>query len=161
MYRNKTRGYYAHKFLIDGKPKMFYSKEKTESSAWVDICNQKAEYEKSIHLQKNNFKVLANKMLEQQEKLVGHNCIESYRHAVKHLEPFFDRDVQDIKPIDVQRVLDEMSQQRYSYSAVSKTKIVFGLILKYAILYEGLPLNNFISVIKVPKSTTKGNVTNR
>lgn len=157
MYKAKGK-YYAHKFLINGEKKIFYSAEKNKTAAWVDICNQKAEYEKNVHLQKNNFKILADRMLEQQEKIVGHSCAESYMYSVKHLAPFFDMDIQDIKPIDVQRLLDDMAKQRYSYSAVSKTKIVFGLVLKYAILYENIPLNNFMSVIKVPKNTPKGRV---
>ena len=154
----KTGKYYAHKFLIDGEKKIFYSTEKNKTAAWVDICNQKAECEKNSHLQKNNFKILADRMLEQQEKVVGHSCAESYGYSVKHLSPFFNMDIQDIKPIDVQRLLDDMAKQRYSYSAVSKTKIVFGLVLKYAILYENLPLNNFMSVIKVPKTAPKGRI---
>jgi hypothetical protein len=55
-------------------------------------------------------------------------------------------------------LLDKMSKQKYSYSTVSKTKVVFGLVLKYAILYEGLPLTDFMSVIRVPKNTPKGKV---
>lgn len=154
----KSGKYFTHKFCVGGEWKSFYSTEKNKNAAWVDICNQKAEYEKSTHLQKNNFKILADKMLEQQEKIVGHSCAESYGYAVKHLAPFFDMDIQDIKPIDVQRLLDDMVKQRFSYSAVSKTKIVFGLTLKYAILYENLPLNNFMSVIKVPKNAPRGRV---
>lgn len=154
----KAGKYYAHKFDVGGERKIFYSSEKNKTAAWVDICNQKAEYEKNIHQQKNNFKVLAERMLEQQEKSVGHSCAESYKYSVKHLSPFFDMDIQDIKPIDVQRLLDGMAKQRYSYSAVSKTKIVFGLVLKYAILYENISLNDFMSVIKVPKNTHKGRV---
>jgi integrase len=154
----KTGKYHTHKFYVGGEWKAFYSSEKNKTAAWVDICNQKTEYELKVHEQKNNFKVLAERMLEQQEKSVGHSCAESYGYAVKHLAPFFDMDIQDIKPIDVQRLLDEMAKQQYSYSAVSKTKIVFGLTLKYAILYENLPLNNFMNVIKVPKNTHKGRV---
>jgi integrase len=154
----KTGKYYAHKFYIGGERKIFYSTEKNKTSAWVDICNQKAEAEKNIHQQKNNFKLLAERMLEQQEKIVGYNSTESYKYSVKYLSPFFDMDIQDIKPIDVQRLLDDMAKQQYSYSAVSKAKVVFGLTLKYAILYENLPLNNFMSVIKVPKNTLKGRI---
>lgn len=154
----KRGKYYAHKFMIGGSHKSFYSAEKNETAAWVDICNQKTEYEKRLHLQKHNFRVLAERMLEQQEKVVGHSCAENYGYAVKHLSPFFDMDIQDIKPIDVQRILDNMAKQRFSYSAVSKVKIVFGLTLKYAILYEDIPLVNFMSVIKVPKNTHKGKI---
>lgn len=154
----KTNGYFAHKFNIDGKDKTFYSKEKTKSAAWLDICSQKENYETTSHKQHNNFKMLADRMIEQQESTVRHKCIESYKTGLNHLEPFYDCDIQDIKPIQVQQLLDRMSKQRYSYSSVSKTKITFGLVLKYAILYENLNINDFMSVIKIPKNTPKGKI---
>lgn len=155
----KTGVYFAHKFNIEGEDKTFYSKEKTKTAAWIDICSQKETYESKKHKQKNNFKCLADKMLEQQESSVRYKCIESYKTGLKHLEPFYNYDIQDIKPIQVQQLLDKMTKQQYSYSSVSKTKTTFGLVLKYAILYENLPLNDFMSVIKVPKTTRKGRIT--
>lgn len=154
----KAGRYYAHSFNINGENKIFYSSEKTKSAAWVDICARKEQYEKELHKQKNNFKILADRMIEQQENTVRFKCVESYKTGLNHLEPFYDYDIQDIKPIQVQQLLDKMSKQKYSYSTVSKTKVVFGLVLKYAILYEGLPLTDFMSVIRVPKNTPKGKV---
>ena len=62
MYKNGK--YYAHKFIINGEQKMFYSREKTEAAAWLDIYAQKASFEEQIHKQKHNFKMLADKMIE-------------------------------------------------------------------------------------------------
>lgn len=47
------------------------------------------------------------------------------------------------------------NKQRYSFSAVTKVKIVFGLVMNYAIVQEDLPLNNFAKSIKIPKNTPK------
>lgn len=154
----KTGKYFAHKFIINDEPKVFYSKEKTESAAWLDIYAQKTNFEEQIHKQKHNFKALADKMLEQQENIVGYKCLECYKNGMLHLETLYNYDIQDIRPIDVQNLLDKLAQQKYSYSTVSKVKTVFGLVLKYAIIYENLPLNNFMSVIKVPKNTPKGKI---
>lgn len=155
----KYGNYYAHKFIIHSNPKLFYSKEKTKTAAWLDICEQKKKYEEKYHKRHNNFKCLADKMLEQQERIVGYKCMESYNNGLQHLKPFYDRDIQDITPLEVQSLLDEMARKRYSFSLISKTKTVFGLTIKYAILYENLPINNYMSVIKVPKNAPKGKIT--
>lgn len=155
----KKGKYYTHKFTINGKIKFFYSTENTKAAAWVDICNQKAAYEQEQHRQHNNFKELADKMIEYQTNQVRYKCVESYKNGLQHLEPFYNRDIQSIMPMDVQRLLDKMAAEKYSFSLISKTKTVFGLVLKYGILYENLPLNDFMSVIKVPKNATRGKST--
>ena len=96
----KSGNYYAHKFTIEDEQKIFYSKEKTKTAAWVDICEQKAKYEEESRKQHHNFKCLADKMMQQQERLVGYKCTESYECGLKHLQPFFHRDIQDITALD-------------------------------------------------------------
>lgn len=155
----KSGNYYAHKFLISNEPKIFYSKEKNKTAAWIDICDQKKAYEEERARQKYNFKCLADKMMEQQEKAVGYKCMESYNGGLLHLRTFYDRDIQEITALDVQNLLDDMARQKYSFSQISKTKTVFGLVIKYAILYERLPINNYMSVVKVPKNAPKGKIT--
>lgn len=155
----KLRGkYYVHKFTIDGEAKSFTSKEKNEAAAWMDICNQKQKYEQELHTQKHNFKVLAEKAMEHQANNVGYSCMVAYNNALRHLEIFYTRDIESIKPLEVQALLDDLVKQRYSFSMVSKVKSVFGMVIKYSILYENLPINNFMSVIKVPKNAPKGKV---
>ncbi len=155
----KSGNYYAHKFSLGTETKIFYSKEKTKTAAWLDICEQKKRYEEQSQKQHHNFKCLADKMMEQQERLVGYKCTESYECGLNHLQPFFHRDIQDITALEVQNLLDDMARKRYSFSSVSKTKTVYGLVLKYAILYENLSIHNYMSVIKVPKNAPKGRIT--
>ncbi len=155
----KKGKYYAHKFTIEGEPKIFYSSKATKTAAWVDICEQKSRYEENLHRQSHNFKALADKMLEWQSTCVGYKCMESYENGLKHLEIFYERDIEDITALEVQCLLDDMVNKKYSFSLISKTKTVYGLVLKYAIVYEHLPLNNYMSVVKVPKKAHKGKIT--
>lgn len=155
----KKGKYFAHKFTIGGEAKIFYSSQTTKTAAWVDICEQKTQYEEKLHKHSHNFKCLADKMLEWQQGCVRYKCIESYRNGLRHLERFYGRDIESITALEVQALLDDMAMQKYSFSLISKTKTVYGLILKYAILYEGLQINNYMSIIKVPKNAPRGKIT--
>lgn len=144
---------------INGKSVSFYSTAETEKKASKDIEAQMVAYSSKQYEDMHNFKILADKMLEFQSQGIGHYTIESYSAALKHLSVFNDFSIEDITPAMVQNLIDEMAKlKRYSFSSVSKVKIVFGLILDYAIVHENLPLNNFMRSIKIPKRTKRGKV---
>ena len=145
---------------IDGTKVTFYSSAQTEKQALKEIEQKMLEYSKEQHCSKHNFKMIAEKMLQFQSLSISYNTIECYTHSLKHLECFNAFNIEDITPEMVQKVLDDMSKKHnYSFSAVSKTKVVFGLILNYAIVHHNLPLINFTRSLKIPKSTKKGKVT--
>ena len=145
---------------INGEKVSFYSTADTEKQAIKEIEQKMLEYSKNRHNAKHNFKALADKMLDLQSLTISHNTRECYSYALKRLKPFYQLYIEDITPVMVQKLLDDMvKKHKYSFSAVSKTKIVFGLILDYAIVHENLPLNNFSRSIKIPKGATKGKVT--
>lgn len=144
---------------IDGIRVPFYSKAETERQANKDIESQMIAYSSKMHNEKHNFKILAEKMLEFQSQSISYNTMESYTHSMKHLKPFYDCDIENIRPAMVQKLIDDMVKKyNYSFSSVSKVKIVFGLVLDYAIVHENLPLNNFNRSIKIPKNAHKGKV---
>lgn len=138
------------------KPKPFYSRQSDERKAEKEIINKIAEYEKSNHKSKHNFKVLAEKMIAMKENEVGFKTWEGYSIALKHLESFHDMDIEDISASMLNSLLQKMSNRNYSYSSISKTKITFGLTLNYAIVYEDLKLINFTKEVKIPKNAHKG-----
>ena len=159
LMKQRKDGRWCKVKTIDGIKVFFYSTEKTEKQAIKDIENQMIEYKARRHKETHNFKILAEKMLELQSLSISYNTIESYTHSLKHLEPFYDYDIEEIKPSMVQKLIDDMVKKKnYSFSAVSKTKVVFGLVLDYAIIHENLPLNNFNRSIKIPKNAHKGKV---
>ena len=158
MKKRKDGRYCRKVTLKDGTTKFFYSSAANERAAERDINRQILNYESEEHAKKYNFLKIAKVTLEEQEKFVSNSTAEGYEYALKHLEPFYDKDIVEISPAMVQKLLDNMAKQQYSYSAISKTKIVFGLILNYAIVNNDLQLTNFMRSIKIPKNAKKGKV---
>lgn len=158
--KRRSDGRWLKVKTIDGKKVSFYSTAETEKQANKDIENQMIAYSAKRHEETHNFKILADKMLEFQSLSITYNTYESYKYSLKYLEIFYDRDIEDITAAMVQKLLDDMvKKENYSFSAVSKAKVIFGLIVDYAIVQENLPLNNFMRSIKIPKNAKKGKVT--
>lgn len=144
---------------INGEKVFFYSSAPTEKQALKDIEKQMLEYSQKQYNGKHNFLALAEKMLENQAQSITYNTLQSYTYSLKYLSPLYDYDIEDIKPSTVQSLIDNMvNRDKYSFSAVSKAKIVFGLVLDYAIIHENLAINNFSKSIRIPKNAPKGKV---
>ena len=141
--KRRTDGRYTKTKTIDGRKVQFYSSAETERAALKDIELQMLEFTRTRFSRKHNFKMLADAALESQSRSISHNTVETYSYSLKHLEPFFDLNIEDITASMLQDLLNEMSAEKYSFSAISKTKTTFGLVLNYAIVKEGLSLDNF------------------
>ena len=139
---------------IDGKRIPFYSKETTERKALKDIENQLLEYEHQKNSKKHSFKSIADEMLEIQSKTVSYATLQSYTHALKHLKTLYDMNIEDVTPMMVQTIINELGAKKYSKSAMSKVKTTIGLILKQAIL-NGCQVSLFSRSLKIPKTKTK------
>ena len=145
---------------IDGNKVFFYSLAQTEKQAIKDIENQMLQYQKKEYNLKHNFKILADKMLEHQSSGIQYNTIQTYKNSIKYLSSLYDYDIENISPAMAQKVLNNMAkEQGYSFSAVSKAKVVFGLIMDYAIIEEGIKIQNFTRSLKIPSEAKKGKVT--
>lgn len=143
--------------IIDGKKKTFYSSETTDKKAEKDIQNQMLNYQHNLHVNKHNFLKLAEKMLKEHEQTVSYSTYQSYVHAIKHLKQFYNTDIEDISASAVQSLLDKMALQQYSYSAIQKTKTVFGMILSYAIRHD-IELLDFRRSLKIPRNIRKNKI---
>lgn len=136
------------------KPKTFYSSEPNDKKAEKDILNQRIAFEKQLYHERHNFLFLAEKMLSERELSVGFKAMECYNTSLKHLERFYDMDIEEITPQAVQGLLEELGRKLYSYSTVHKVRTTFGMVLAYGI-FHGLPLTDFRRVLKVPKTAKK------
>ena len=158
MKKRKDGRYCRKVTLNDSTTKYFYSSASTERMAERDINRQVLNYEEGEHKKRYNFLKLAEAAIEEREDYISNATYEGYNYALKHLEAFYDKDIISISPAMVQKLLDDMSRKQYSYSAISKTKIVFGLTLDYAIVNKNIPLTNFMRSIKIPRHVKKGKV---
>lgn len=156
--KKRKDGRYCKKISIDGEPKFFYSTAKTERAAERDINQQIINYQTESYVEQHNFEKLVEQVLEAKEKAVSYSTYKGYYYAAQHLKPFYDMDIEDITAPMVQSLLDEMKLQHFSSSAISKTKIMFGLVLKYAIVHKHSTAIDFMSFIKVAKTHPKRDV---
>lgn len=150
-------GRWQKSLRINGKKIYFYSSESTKEKAEADINRKMLAYQEEQHNDRHNFKALAEQTIEVRN--IGYKTEETYRLALRHLSPLYAYDIEKIKPSNVQAVLDGMARQGYSFSAISKVKTFFGLILDFAVVEKDLALNNFSSSLKVPKNVSKNKIT--
>ena len=134
---------------VNGKKVHFYSKASTEKQAIKDIEKQMMEYEAKAHSEKHNFLKIAEQMLEKKEATTSYNNVTNYKNQLKHLEPLYDFDIEEISVLQLQNLFNNMHSQSYGYWTLQKTKTVLGLIYKEAIL-SGCAVTNLVEFIKIP-----------
>lgn len=159
IMKRRADGRWLKVKTIDGKKVSFYSTAETEKQANKDIENQMIIYVSKSYEKAHNFKILADKAIAQKEAVTGFKNIESYETALKHLQLFYDKNIEDIRPLMVQRVLDNMANKEYSFSSIHKVKTLLSIVFDYAIVHEDVGVQNFLSSIKIPKNSKKGIIT--
>ena len=152
MYKRKD-GRFCKAITIDGKRVFFYSKAPSEREAERDIQSQLLNYRTETHTEKHNFWKIAQRVIENKERTCGYKTIETYTVALKHLSEFSERNIEDIKPNELQALLNRMLLEKYSKSAMQKVKVLYSLILKRAVL-EGVELGTdyFLKAVSIPKT---------
>lgn len=139
-------------FEINGQKarKHFYYKDEFELVEKVNAY--KAELEKQ---QKIYFERAADEWYESHCEEVEGGTQLCYKPAYNRaVEAFGDKEIKDIAPLDIKRVLDRMAKQKYSAQTVRVQRIVINLIFKYAVLNEYLDINP-VSAVSVPRNLPK------
>lgn len=150
MYQRKDGRW--HKIVsVNGRRKDFYSTAATKKKAERDIELQLIEYNVKEEYERHNFKILADKMLEEKEPLISYNTYQCYKYSLQRLSPFYEMNIEDVTPSMLQNILDDLARKQYGKSAIHKTKVTFGLIFDYAIR-QGLSVTNFVRSVKLPKT---------
>lgn len=139
---------------INGKKKTFYSKEPTEKRAERDIQRQILVYDSSLNIEKHRFGKIVEAVLEDKRQEVENQTYQCYYYAAKHLEPFYDDNIEDISPVQFRVFLDELARTGKSKSQIQKIRIVASLACDRAII-NGINIINFAQLIKLPKKAKK------
>ena len=155
MERRKD-GRWQTRINIKGKRVYFYSSEQTKEKAEADINKKILAYEEEQHCERHNFLKLAEKTIEARN--ISAATSTTYQAALKHLAPLHDKDIEDIRPSEVQAILDGMNRKKYSFSAMSKTRVLFGLVMDYAIIDMDIRISNFAKSLKTPKNAVKNKI---
>ena len=109
--KKRADGRWQKKKVIDGKTVFFFSTAETEKQAIKDFENQMLAYSKANHKSSHNFKLLAEKALDQQAQTITYNTLQSYTYSMKYLEPFYDKNIEDINYDDVYSLRLEAKQK--------------------------------------------------
>lgn len=158
MFKRKN-GIWQEKFQTPEmiKPKYFYSSETSEKRARADINKQIYEFQAVSHHKKHNFFELCEQTLESKNNEIEYNTQEMYHYAFKRIPDTFNINIEDIEPYMVQKLLKQLADRQYSYSAIHQVRTLFGIVYDYAIL-NGLKIFNFMRSVKMPKSVKKNKV---
>ena len=148
--KQRKDGRWLKVITVDGRRINFYSRERNEDLAEKDIQKQLLNYKDHIYIDKHNFKILGEKMLEERGRLLEAATIECYEIAFSKLSSLYDMNIEEIRPSHISGLLTELCFKGYSKSSISKVKIVCSLIFDYAINHD-VDIVNFTSSIKIPK----------
>ncbi len=143
--KKRSDGRFAKKVTLpNGEIKFFYGKTEREVYKKID------EY----ILQKSKprtFNEVADQWQREHWENIEDGTITCYRPALaRAIEKFGNIEVNDIKPLDVQRALNEMKVLNYSHHTTAIYLSVLRQILNVAVLNSDIDVNPSIAV-KVPK----------
>jgi integrase len=156
--KQRKDGRWQKSVSIDGKKYYFYSTADTENGAIRDINRQIAEFHKEDRKETHNFLSIAEEVLEIKEKTTANQTYQCYLYALQRMKSLHDYDIENIKPGNIQNVLNELALDGMSYSSLHKVKVFFGIVMDYAIVHHEIDIHNFTSSIKIPKNAKKGSV---
>ena len=139
-------------FVINNEKirKHFYYKDEFELVEKVNAYKSELEEQQKIY-----FERVADEWFESHcEDVEGGTQIcytPAYKRAVESLG---EKEIKDITPLDIKRILDRMAKQKYSAQTVRVQRIVLNLIFKFAVLNEYLDINP-VTTVSVPRNLPK------
>lgn len=133
---------------IDGKRKYFYGDTR------IEALEKLQAYEKETS-RPRTFGEIAEAWQDEYWDGFAYGTRNCYRSSlIRALERFGDAAADDIEPMSIQALLEQMKQQNYSLKAVKTQKTVVSTIYKYGML-RGMCRTNPATVTKIPKGLSK------
>ena len=96
--KQRKDGRWLKVITVDGRRINFYSRERNEDLAEKDIQKQLLNYKDHIYIDKHNFKILGEKMLEERGRLLEAATIECYEIAFSKLSSLYNMNIEEIRP---------------------------------------------------------------
>lgn len=137
----------------DGSYKMVSVYAKTHRELAEKIKKKEADAEKAYKKAMSpTFEEVADRWWAQHESEIAVYTADCYRKPLKDVEKYFgDRLLDEIQPLDIQRFLNAMANQKYAKQTIKLRRTVMNMIYDYAIL-NGITQINPVTTVKVPKS---------
>lgn len=98
-----------------------------------------------------SFQVVSEEWEKQHFANIAYGTQICYAPALQRAQEAFDEmSIDEIKPLDVKRLLEKLAMQKYSAKTVKMQKVVIGLIFKYAVV-NGYTDTNPAEYVQLPK----------
>ena len=148
MYKDK-RGLWREYIIFRGKRKYFSAKSK--KGLLLKLAAFDMNKSESL-----TFEEVADAWKEERWEQLQFGSLRTYAPALRRaVEQFGSRNIEDIKPKDVQLWLKKLGE-KYAYKTVSNHKTIVSQIYDYAILNFGAEAYNPCDRVKVPSGLRKG-----
>ncbi len=154
MPKKRKDGYYEKvmTFEIHGEKikKHFYYKDEFDLVSKVNAFKAVLEEKQKVYFEK-----VADEWYESHCEEIESGTQLCYTPAYKRaVTAFKGKEIKDIAPLDIKRILDRMAKQHYSAQTVRVQRIVLNLIFKHAVLNEYIDINP-VSAVSVPRNLPK------
>lgn len=138
-------------FIIDGVPKYFYSKEKSDAKAEKDIMRQLLAYQGEIERGKT-VKEVAEEWEEWHSKRVEESTTHRYKACVRRVIEWFEgKHIKDITVIEANRCIERFALLYPMKKTVKQQKSVCKQIWDFAIVRGYIDANNIWQYVQLPK----------
>lgn len=148
--KKRADGRFRTSAVIDGKRKYFYGETRAEAYRKLE------EFQKE-RVRPRTFSEIAAAWKNEYWDTFAYGTRNCYRSSVERaLSTFGNVEADEVEPMTVQRLLEDMKKQKYSQKAVKTQKTVVSTIYKYGNLH-GMCKTNPATVCKIPKDLPKEN----
>lgn len=154
MPKKRKDGYYSKQitYHVNGnalKKTFYYKTDK-------DLIEKIKAFEGEINaLETHPFNLVADEWEESHFNTIQEGTKICYRPALKRAREYFgDEPIRDIRPLDIQRLIDSLANKKYSQQTVRVQRNVLNLIFKFAVLQDYIEQNPVEST-RVPRHLAK------
>ena len=154
MPKKRKDGYYEKQitFNFNGnrvKKTFYYKNDK-------DLINKIKAFEGQLNERESHpFNIVANEWRENHFAKIQDGTKICYTPALERaIAEFQDTPIKEIRPLDIQRLIDELADKKYSQQTVRVQRNVLNLIFKFAVLRDYTEQNP-VEPTRIPRHLTK------
>lgn len=154
--KKRKDGRFCKVVTLHDKRIYFYSSEPTEKKAEKDIQRQILAYSEKEERGKT-FKEVADEWEEQHYPHIEYTTAHRYRSLLNHVRDDFDsRYIKDIKPVDIERHIENFVFKQYATKSIKDQLSVVRLVFRFAYI-KGYIASDPSQYVSPPKGQASNN----
>lgn len=149
--KKRTDGRWQKTKSIDGKLHYFYSNATSEKTATKDLEQQ------MMHFEKKDKRTIALRQIifeweQTHYETVSYKTVSEYTAMARRIEDRFgDRNVCDIKPLEIDAFIKDLAAKGLSKNTISTNLLIFKMILRHAQI-KGYLTESPADCVRIPKN---------